>query len=153
MNKGSAWFRFFIVYRYSGERLKQVIYISTAVKVFIPQEVQTLVSLSQMRNKEEGVTGVLLYDNCSTFIQVLEGDDKSVERVMFRIKADTRHKDVLVIHDEAINERTFSVWSMAYKTIPDNADLQGFIALSRLKQQISSNQLLLALINKFELNL
>lgn len=93
--------------------LVQVVYISSATKVFEAGELDRLLEGARRRNERSGVTGVLLYDDYS-FLQVLEGTPDAVQRTVERIKRDPRHAGMTVVQDQPIAERDFCDWSMAF---------------------------------------
>ena len=47
-------------------------------------------------------------------MQLIEGSQEGIERLMIRIKRDTRHYDVQVLEDGPVPHRSFSGWSMAF---------------------------------------
>jgi uncharacterized membrane protein (DUF373 family) len=69
-----------------------------------------------------GVTGMLLYGN-ATFLQVLEGDEKSVDDLIDRIRKDPRHTNMQMLHRKTIERRQYSDWSMGFKRV-SNKELQ-----------------------------
>jgi methanogenic corrinoid protein MtbC1 len=91
--------------------LATVVYSSRAVTPFSDPELQSLMHTAQARNHQEGVTGVVLYDN-SRFFQWLEGPANGVERIMGSIRNDRRHTDVQVITERASDARQFDGWDM-----------------------------------------
>lgn len=67
---------------------------------------------SSMKNNEcDSITGLLLCDGYQ-FLQVLEGEDKSVDACWERIRRDSRHFDIVVLEDEPIAEKQFGHWDM-----------------------------------------
>jgi hypothetical protein len=91
--------------------LATVVYSSRAVTPFSDPELQTLMQTAQARNHQEGVTGVVLYDN-NRFFQWLEGPALGVERIMGSIRNDRRHTDLQVITERASDARQFDGWDM-----------------------------------------
>ena len=53
-------------------KLFRMAYVSTASKLFDPAELRDMLKESNLRNKEAGITGMLLYKD-GQFMQVLEG--------------------------------------------------------------------------------
>ncbi len=64
------------------------------------------------------VTGVLV-SHSGWFMQVLEGSDANIKKLVEVIKADPRHTDFLVISTTVINKRDFNDWSMASITVDE----------------------------------
>src|SRR5271165_5639280 len=80
---------------------------------FSPQgELAKIMDAARKRNKEAGVTGVLLL-NTEHFVQILEGDEDAVRTIFESIKRDPRHTAVTVIASGRKPKRDFEGWSMA----------------------------------------
>ena len=94
--------------------MKRITYISRPCQAMSDREVQAISDHCYVRNRENQITGVLLYF-CGLFFQTIEGDDGKIERLFAQIRKDMRHKDVLCLKMEAGNiERMFPDWSMKY---------------------------------------
>ena len=78
------------------------------------QEVQAISHKSVISNKRKDITGALIFTG-THFCQFLEGPEGAVFGLMDKIRHDPRHSDVWVVHQEAITDRRFASWSMAYK--------------------------------------
>ena len=99
--------------------LIQLIYLSSLSDVKLEHEIGKIVESSVRHNKENGITGMLLYAN-GNFLQVLEGERNAVEETFARICADPRHYDIIDIVREPIAERHFSQWSMGYQHLNED---------------------------------
>lgn len=90
----------------------RLLYVSYA---FGPQTTTVTTSILLQAHKNNpalGITGVLCQGQ-GFFFQVLEGERSRVNALYQRICADSRHKDVNLLHFEEIKERQFGQWSMA----------------------------------------
>ncbi len=67
--------------------LFHLIYVSTAVKPMIGDELVSLLEQSRARNKRHRITGMLLYSD-GHFMQVLEGEEASVMKIFEDISHD-----------------------------------------------------------------
>lgn len=115
--------------------LCRLLYISSAVRDFDPDEVQLLVSAASQRNADNDLTGLLIYHDGS-FLQVLEGPSETVEASYARIMQNWRHHNATVLLRETVETRAFPDFSMACAD-PDkfSAEMQGMLhRLSQLKQ-------------------
>ena len=65
------------------------------------------------KNHEAGLSGMLLFSE-GNIIQTLEGPLPAVESVFATIEADERHHEVIVLHREDIEARSFPDWSMGF---------------------------------------
>ena len=65
------------------------------------------------KNKRNGITGVLFYDN-RIFGQIIEGYPQHVELIWKAISADPRHKELQVLDINPLQKRRFTNWSMKF---------------------------------------
>lgn len=94
----------------------QVTYISTARPELPPADIEAILDASRRNNPVAGVTGLLLYDGYR-FLQALEGEAASVIRTYDRIKADPRHRAVVLLSSKEIATRSFGDWAMAAQRV------------------------------------
>jgi hypothetical protein len=90
----------------------RLLYVSRSVGPQTTTMTTSILAAAQINNGHQGITGVLCQGQ-GFFFQVLEGQRSRVNALFHRIAADTRHKDVEMLHYEEINERRFGQWSMA----------------------------------------
>ena len=91
----------------------QLIYASAATKPFTPEALKLLLSKARARNVNFGVTGMLLY-HTGSFLQVLEGPEPGVERILASIVKDPRHTAARTLSRTTIQFREFEAWSMGF---------------------------------------
>jgi len=91
--------------------LVRLMYVSRAAPTMNQETLATILKTSKAKNPKVGITGLLCYSD-GIFLQVLEGGRDVVNQLYNRIAADTRHKDVELLHYEEIGERRFAGWSM-----------------------------------------
>ena len=96
--------------------MKRVIYTSTANVPLNRDIIAEILDVSHQNNDAYDVTGVLLCGG-GHFIQVLEGEDDTVDKLCMAIEQDRRHRDFDIIFDEPIDERALSKWTMAYSEL------------------------------------
>jgi hypothetical protein len=92
----------------------QTVYVSSASELIDEASLQRLLIDWRPKNAALGVTGMMLYSD-GNIIQVLEGEKAKVEGLMLKITSDPRHRGVIVLIQEAVEERHFADWSMGYK--------------------------------------
>lgn len=90
--------------------LVRLLYASRAVDVG-SEAIEAILQQSREHNPSSGITGVLCYGS-GVFLQVLEGGRETVSELYGHIQRDPRHKDVVLLHYEEIDERRFSGWTM-----------------------------------------
>lgn len=106
--------------------MQQLVYISTSRGPVDPDEV---LAVSRRNNGRDGISG-LLYGDGVRFLQVLEGPRHLVMAAFARIKADPRHRAIVVLSDREVAAREFGDWEMAFRT---QVDGQAFVdRVSRL---------------------
>ena len=86
-------------------------YLSTAKKDFSKDDLDKLLSQAQSFNSKNNITGYL-YFNKNIFLQYLEGNKGTVQKLMDKIKADERHTVNLVVDSEDLKKRRFPEWNM-----------------------------------------
>ena len=90
--------------------MRQLVYVSTASA--LPHgDLEQIMTSATRNNAAAGITGLLLF-NGRNFLQLLEGERDSVERLLDRVEADPRHSGVVVVTDLQVAERSFPDWSM-----------------------------------------
>lgn len=76
-------------------------------------ELLSLLQEARKENERLGITGMLLYQE-GNFMQMLEGDKKTVLDLYEKIKKDDRHNGVLTMLTGDIDERNFEDWTMGF---------------------------------------
>jgi adenylate cyclase len=96
--------------------------MSTFSRPLSGAEIEAIGSVASARNREKGITGVLLCLN-ERFFQVLEGDEGEVDALYGIIQGDPRHTSIVCLTMEsAIAERFFPDWSMRTINLNESAD-------------------------------
>ena len=95
--------------------LDSLVYVSSAVRLLSPAEIKHLLTRARERNQEYGITGVLLYIG-GNFMQYIEGPADNLDVIYRIIREDEQHSGIILVTREAIEERQFGDWSMAYQT-------------------------------------
>jgi hypothetical protein len=117
----------------------QLVYTSIANREFSAADLKKLLLRARVRNKEAGVTGVLVFHD-GTFLQALEGEKRAVIDIFARIEKDPRHRDVSVLHrGPGQEQRIFGDWAMGFADFTGAAGiLKGFV---RLREPLKLNDL------------
>lgn len=68
-------------------------------------------------NAKNSITGLLLYSE-GAFLQLFEGEDKQVNKLMKQIQKDKTHHSLIVLVNTQSAVRMFPDWSMGFKTMP-----------------------------------
>jgi hypothetical protein len=97
----------------------QISYLSQASAPMSADQLIALLMQCRTNNAERGLTGMLLYGN-GTFLQVLEGEDAVVDRLVDTIAADPRHVGMRLLGRRTIERRQYADWSMGFERITDD---------------------------------
>ena len=100
----------------------QLVYVSSATPGQPVGDPAAILALSRANNSRDGITG-LLYSDGTRFLQALEGPADKVEQAFARIKADPRHRAVVILSRRDIEAREFGDWAMAHRLPGGDADL------------------------------
>jgi hypothetical protein len=96
--------------------MMQMLYVSGASRQLSDDDIQQILAVSRRNNLRDGITGMLLWAD-GAFIQVLEGEARAVRGAFGRIQADDRHRNVMVVLEQAAGTRLFTQWSMGFKQL------------------------------------
>lgn len=93
-----------------------MLYVSSASALLDQSELEELLARARLRNAEQGITGLLLYQS-GNFLQYFEGGDPAVSALWEKLLGDRRHRDVYRLCDLSIDRRLFPRWEMAWFTV------------------------------------
>ena len=99
--------------------LIRLLYISRATGAITTTVTGSILESARVHNRVAGITGVLCQGQ-GLFIQALEGERSTVNRLYNTIIKDKRHQDVELVAIEEIQARKFPNWSMAHVIISEN---------------------------------
>ena len=97
----------------------QLTYTSMAIPLLVMPDIKRILEIAEKYNSENKITGCLLYYKYQ-FIQILEGEEETIEELYAKIKHDKKHFNVNLLYRNEINERTFPQWSMAFKKLSES---------------------------------
>ena len=96
--------------------LVSAVYFSSAVQKLSLEEVLAMLRSIRPKNQQLGITGMLLYRD-GNFLQVIEGPQTAVRKLISTIERDARHRNIVLLGVKPIAERQFSEWSMAFRDV------------------------------------
>ena len=105
-------------------------------------------NVSIRNNKRDGISGALALPD-GKFVQVVEGDRGEVDLLMKRVRADTRHENVTILGEWAVQARLFRAWSMA-RPDPTPLSQQSFRIVTGNGTGAQVTSILLDLMSKTE---
>ncbi len=89
-----------------------LVYRSKSVGAPDGETLRAILEVSRKRNKEDLITGFLIYRD-GFFMQLLEGPQKKVRETLSRIEADKRNTALTVLGEAHSSNRMMPDWSMA----------------------------------------
>lgn len=86
--------------------LHTLCYVSSCKDTLTAKDLEHLFLVNKRNNTEHGVSGILIYNN-GNFLQILEGDEDTVKNIFKKIKRDSRHRNLITLINNSIDERIF----------------------------------------------
>lgn len=96
--------------------MKSILYVSVADPELVSDDIHRLVGNAQQRNLADNISGIMLY-NGMNFLQLIEGDEATIDDCFARIVTDPRHSGVVTIRNENCTVREFPLWAMRYSLV------------------------------------
>ena len=96
--------------------LIRLLYISRAAGAITSTVTGSILESARVHNRVAGITGILCQGQ-GLYIQILEGERASVNRLYATLIKDKRHQDIELVSIEEIQTRKFPEWSMALSLI------------------------------------
>ena len=96
--------------------LSHLIYVSNRKADCTEKEIENILSSCKKNNPPMNITGVLLYSD-RKFIQLVEGDSRTIMDLYNKIKLDSRHEKARMISYGPIKEKSFPSWHMASRNL------------------------------------
>ncbi len=91
----------------------QIVYSSRSTQPVTAQKLEEILADARVGNKKNNVTGALIFVD-GVFLQILEGEEPVIRKLMSSINNDSRHEAVKVIYEAQVDAPAFGSWSMAY---------------------------------------
>jgi Sensors of blue-light using FAD len=98
-------------------QLSSLVYISLAPASANSETASAIAAAARQRNLALGVSGALLH-YAGYYLQVLEGEQASVQALYERIRRDTRHFNARRVTLEPVPQRQFAGWAMHHVPAP-----------------------------------
>ncbi len=99
--------------------LAQLVYVSKRKAKCTEEEINNILAACKRNNPNLGITGVLLYSR-DKFIQLVEGENKTIMSLYDKIRDDSRHENCVMVSLSPIKEKSFPSWHMGSKKMKDN---------------------------------
>lgn len=96
--------------------MKCIAYVSRAPisdrSIRLPTGLSDIIRISRNKNLKSQITGIISYRE-GQYLQVLEGHDLEVDKLMSKIASDPRHEDLWVFLDVRVAKRSFPNWGVS----------------------------------------
>lgn len=99
-----------------------ICYLSKA-EALKDSELKSMFDFILMKNPTLNITGALLYYN-GFFLQVLEGKKEVITDLFLNIRKDKRHKNIMLILDQKIENRIFENYEATFNIMKTKADIE-----------------------------
>jgi hypothetical protein len=103
--------------------LYEILYVSTLAPEAPLSVVGDIAVKARLANAARDITGLLIFDGMR-FCQQLEGGQKQVLALMERIRQDTRHINMQILHHGELAVRRFKRFSLGYCVVEDDDVLE-----------------------------
>jgi hypothetical protein len=107
--------------------MRRLAFVSRPVIGLSLLEIPRIVSISRSRNAANDIRGVQVFTGLD-FAQLIEGPESAVSDLWRRIRADSRHGDIVTLVDERSPQCWFQDWRVAF---PSDGPTVGRIATWR----------------------
>ncbi len=136
------------------QKIFHLSYVSTACDCLKLDDINRILESSKENNRQEGITGILVYCN-KHFFQILEGDENLVRELFEKISKDCRHDNVIKIQEGYLHDRNFGDWSMAFTSYNkelkylDNFNNEQFYTYVRKRMEDTNEDVSLKILGDF----
>lgn len=122
--------------------LHQLIYLSQATRKITQEDLAEILDVAKRNNGQIDVTGSLFY-NGGWFLQILEGELKTIKALYSKIERDSRHKNSKILYLEPAKFRTFGRWTMNMSNLekPKSDKRDELIELIEMAKKSGDNEL------------
>jgi hypothetical protein len=103
--------------------LSTVCYISSASKSLENLNLKHLYNTSKINNAQQHITGILIYQN-GNFLQILEGENKTINKLYRLIKRDNRHTNILQIINKSILAPIFEDYQTGFSIVDNSKKIE-----------------------------
>ena len=110
----------------------QLIYSSRSTRTLTNADLSSIISTAQRNNLPLGITGALCYAR-GTFIQCIEGEHSSINKLYQHLQKDVRHAELKTLDSREIAKRRFPNWTMGFFSY-ENEIGQLFLKHSRMAE-------------------
>lgn len=133
------------------EPVFHLIYISHAAEDISYTDIREILSVSRKNNAQENITGLLIFRD-GFFLQLLEGSQPAIKKLLGSIMMDDRNHSLRVLIEAEGDERLFGDWQMAFVdgdiSSNETADLVDFFDTC-LKAGAHQRPLIMPMLRKF----
>lgn len=105
----------------------QIAYQSRASDFLSSADLFQIIQKSVANNGANGLTGFLIFSD-PRFFQVIEGPDDALDNLLSKLRKDTRHHSIEIVHRGEVESRSYPNWRMKRITGGDLGEGVGEVA-------------------------
>lgn len=130
--------------------LHRIIYFSAAENHITETELQEILEKAKRNNELKKISGILFHID-GNIIQILEGFKENVIELFEKIKTDNRHKNVIKVIEDDIENRQFNNWNMSYNktTFKEINQIEGLESINPLDLFSKTDNIAKTFLNTF----
>jgi len=118
--------------------IKTICYVSALELNVSAPNLKEMFSNIKNKNISTNISGVLLYKN-ENFLQIIEGEEKTVNALFSKIKKDNRHSHIITLIDFPIPQRLFKEYKTSFSIVKSSNEFNAlFEYIDWLKHADSS---------------
>ncbi|MDR6302042.1 BLUF domain-containing protein [Mesonia maritima] len=95
---------------------KAICYVSTVSPGLSQDEIEQILLLSQLKNNNAHINGLLLFSNGS-FLQIIEGESSIIDNLWKNINYDRRHFNLIKIFEQDVVQENFEDYHSDFVSI------------------------------------
>lgn len=121
---------------------RTIIYKSEAVPNFSMEAIEEMLFKAKRFNSENRITGFILFAN-RQFVQLIEGEEKTINQLYKKIQEDIRHQNVAILLNKENDRRIFPDWFMSFynfSNLDEDTARKRLLLESFLSRQDNSEQ-------------
>lgn len=109
--------------------LRRIAWSSALAPSFATARLNEIIAPARRKNERMHISGMLVFTG-SHFLGIHEGDERDLAPLWLSLDADTRHRELTRIGDEACGGRWFPTWLVGYSDDPGvDQQIEAFRAL------------------------
>jgi len=98
--------------------LQTLCYVSSSNSNLKAADLEELFRTTKRNNLKLNISGILIF-NSGNFLQIMEGEQKSISKLYKKIGSDNKHSNLIKLIESPISERLFEDYETGFSIIND----------------------------------